>query len=59
MQNDEVMKSVHLTCEKCFLDFQDALEELDENIQLGKQHDFEEKYQKKICVFRRDEKYHD
>jgi nucleotidyltransferase substrate binding protein (TIGR01987 family) len=42
------MKSVPLTCEKCFLDFQDALEELEENIQLGKQHAFEEKYQKKI-----------
>jgi nucleotidyltransferase substrate binding protein (TIGR01987 family) len=42
------MKSVPLTCEKCFLDFQDSLEELEENIQLGKQHTFEEKYQKKI-----------
>ena len=48
MQNDEIMKSVQPTCEKCFLDFQDALEELDENIKLGKQHDLEEKYQKKI-----------
>ncbi|MFD2202591.1 nucleotidyltransferase substrate binding protein [Shivajiella indica] len=42
------MKSAAPTCEKCFLDFQEALEELDENIQLGKLHNFEEKYQKKI-----------
>ena len=42
------MKPAPPNCEKCFLDFQDALEELEVNIQLGKQHDLEEKYQKKI-----------
>jgi nucleotidyltransferase substrate binding protein (TIGR01987 family) len=42
------MKSAQPTCEKCFLDFQNALEELEENIQLGKLHDLEEKHQKKI-----------
>jgi hypothetical protein len=42
------MKSTPLTCEKCFFDFQESLQELEENIQLVKQHEFDEKYQKKI-----------
>ena len=42
------MKSTPLTCEKCFFDFQESLQELEENIKLVKQHEFDEKYQKKI-----------
>lgn len=42
------MKTLPVTCEKCFLDFQESLDELQDLIRLGKQHGMDEKSQKRI-----------
>jgi nucleotidyltransferase substrate binding protein (TIGR01987 family) len=43
-----IMKNNPITCEKCFMDFQEALEELNDLINSGKTSPFEEKSQLRI-----------
>lgn len=48
MQREKLMKTTPLTCEKCFADFKESLDELEDIIKSAKSHDLDEKSQKRV-----------